>query len=86
MPTPRELEQIIYELEEVRVVIRAPTNAEIGVYPYSRKAAGNASITEWLQQRVAPASLGYEVAVIDGGGAIPHGRTKMETLRASYIR
>lgn len=84
--TPREIEQTIFDLEEVRITIRAPTNITMGDYIYTRKAAGNASITEWLLQRVIPIIGGYEVVVIDGTGAIPHGRTKMETLRASYGR
>ncbi|AEO48680.1 hypothetical protein [Rhodospirillum rubrum] len=82
--TPREIEQMVFELEEVRIVIRASVNAELGDYEYSRKAAGSASITEWLQQRIYPIIEGYDVVVTDGTGAIPHGRTKMETLRSSY--
>lgn len=84
--TPREIEQAIYALEEVRIAIQAPTNIQMGDYVFQRKAAGNASITEWLQQRVLPLINGHGVTVVDGTGAIPHGRTKMENLRASYVR
>lgn len=83
---PREIEQKIFELEEVRVAIQAASNVACGDYEYLRKAAGNASISEWLQQRVYPIVNGCGVTVVDGTGAIPHGRTKMENLRASYAR
>lgn len=68
------------------MVIRASAGAQLGNYQYSRKAAGNTSVNEWLQQRVIPVVAGHEVAVIDGTGRFPHGRTNMETLRASYSR
>jgi hypothetical protein len=81
-----EIEQEIFEREEVRVVIRAPWKTHLGAYNYQRAASGTSSVTEWLQQRVIPAVQGHEVVVIDGNGAVPHGRTKMSTLRASYER
>lgn len=84
--TPREVEFAVYSLEEVRIAIQAPSNVQIGDYVFQRKAAGNSSITEWLQQRIIPIIGQYGVSVFDGTGAIPHGRTKMETLRASYMR
>jgi hypothetical protein len=82
--TPWEIEQAVFDLEEVRIVIRAPATERLGDYPFARKAASNTSVTEWLQQRVMPILGDNAVVVIDGSGRIPHGRTKMETLRASY--
>lgn len=82
--TPREIEQIVFELEEVRIAIQAPSSTKVGDFTFQRKAAGTASITEWLQQRILPLLNGHSVTVVDGTGAIPHGRTKMETLRDSY--
>jgi hypothetical protein len=83
---PAELEQAVFELEEVRIVVRATASADLGDYSYERKAAGSASISEWLEQRVKPCTDGFPVVVIDGSGALPHGRTKMSRLRASYER
>ena len=82
--TPAEIEQAVLGMDEVRIVIRAPANARLGDYSYKRKAADNASVTEWLDQRIRPIASGHEVVVIDGNGASPHGRTKLATLRASY--
>lgn len=52
--TASELERKIYELEEVRVIIRAGKNDQVQDYDYSRKAATNTSISEWLNTRVRP--------------------------------
>lgn len=82
--TPTEIEQRIFELEEIRVVVRAASNERLGNYNFDRKAAANASITDWLNSRVLPLLDGNEVVVVDGTGAIPHGRTKLAKLRESY--
>ena len=81
-----EIEKAVMDLEEVRIVIRAGQNASLGDYEYGRKAAGTASVSEWLQQRIFPILNGSEVTVIDGTGAVPHGRTRMDTLRDTYAR
>lgn len=81
-----ELEQAIYEREEVRIVVRGPIRTQVDDYQYQRAASGTSSVTEWLNQRVYPLTGTHEIVVIDGNGAIPHGRTRMATLRASYER
>ena len=80
------VEQAVYSLEEVRVVIRAPGGTTLKPFNYVRAAPGTTSVSEWLTQRILPLTDGQEVVVIDGNGAIPHGRTRMATLRASYER
>jgi hypothetical protein len=84
--TASEIEQAVFDLEEIRIVIRASLRTQLGDFNYSRKAAGNSSITEWLEQRIHPIITGNQVVVVDGSGALPHGRTKLEKLRASYER
>lgn len=83
---PAEFEQAVFDLEEVRIVIRSPRREDLQDYLYDRKAAGNSNIKEWLEQRVMPKINGADVVVVDGTGALPHGRTRMDTLRASYAR
>ena len=80
-----DLERQIFEKEEIRVVIRAPKNAEFDPYTYDRKAASNTSITDWCNNRLKPI-LGdeYDADIIDGYGNNPHGRTKIEKVRNSY--
>lgn len=87
MPTTvAQLEQEVYELEEVRIVVRAPKNTVVGDFVHVRKAPGNSTVTEWQNNRIKPLLNGYEVVVIDGDGHTARGSNKMETLRRSYDR
>ena len=80
------LEQQISNLEEVSITVRAPRDTLVPEYPYSRKAAGNVSVKEWIDTRLSPIIPNYEVSVINGYGENPHGRTNMDTIRNSYRR
>lgn len=79
-----EYEKSVYEREEVRIVIRAPWKTQVGDYMYERAASGGTSVSSWLDARIHPVLGGLEVVVLDGTGSVPHGRTKMSTLRDSY--
>lgn len=79
-----EFEAKVLAKEEVVIRIRAPSGAKVDDYDYERKAAGNQSTTDWLDGRVRPLIGGYEVEVVGGDYAAPHGRTKMDTLRSGY--
>jgi hypothetical protein len=82
---PQELEQAVFDMDEIRVVVRANTGTDLDDYKFVRKAAGSASLTDWLDQRIRPLLRGHEVAVVDGNGVSPHGRTQIEKVRASYV-
>ena len=79
-----EFEGKVLDKEEIVIRIRAPSGTQVEDYDYERKAAGNQSVTDWLDGRVRPLIKGHEVVVIAGDYAAPHGRTKLETLRAGY--
>lgn len=79
-----EFEAKVLEKEEVIIRIRAPAGTKVQDYEYSRKAAGTQSTTEWLEGRIKPCLEGHEVVVIDGDYSTPHGRTRLDTLRATY--
>lgn len=79
-----ELERQIFQLEEIKVVIRCPRSQILPEYPYQRKAAANTSVTEWLESRIKPIIGNFEVDIIKGDGNSPHGRTSLETVRRSY--
>ena len=81
---PVDFEQTVLDLEGVRIVVRAPPNAQLDDYDYARKAAGTASIAEWIEQRVMPKIGPHSVAVVDGSGVSPNRRTRMATVRNSY--
>ncbi|MEG2164628.1 MAG: hypothetical protein RRY55_09175 [Bacteroidales bacterium] len=80
------MEREIFEIEEIRVVIRAEKSKLFDNYSYQRKAAGNTSITDWYNTRLKPLISAYEATVIDGNGNVPHGRTNIETVRDSYVK
>jgi hypothetical protein len=79
-----EFEAKVLEKEEILIRVRAMSSTQVDDYNYDRKAAGNSSITDWLEGRIKPLLKNNEVAVIAGDYATPHGRTKLDTLRASY--
>lgn len=82
-----DIEQAVYNIEEIRVVIRAPQSHMFQQgYNYCRKAAATTSIKDWMEKRLIPILDGQQAVVIDGNGQIPHGRTKIETVRQSYVK
>ena len=82
--TVAELEDKIWFLEGIRVVIRAPQSHMVGDYNYSRKISSSTSVTEWANGRLRPLLGDIDFYVVDGSGTRPHGRTNMGTLRDSY--
>lgn len=84
--TPVEIEEAVLNVEEVRIVIRAPRRTQLGDYEYTRMAAGNSSIKSWLDLRIVPLLNGHEVVVVNGEGITPHGQMSMLRLRRSYER
>ena len=84
--TVSEFEQAVFETEDIVVRIRTPRGEEVDDYEYERQASGGTSVTNWLYTRIYPKMRGHEVSIVDGNGQMPHGRTKLETLRASYER
>lgn len=79
-----EFEAKVLAQEEIIIRVRAPSGTKVSDYTYERKAAGNQSITDWLEGRIKPLLNGYEVVVVDGDYTTPHGRTKLERLRSGY--
>jgi len=83
--TAKELEQQVFDKEEIRIVIRVPKDTRFDEYKYDRKAAVNTSITDWMNTRLKPLIGDSEAEVIDGSGRNPHGRTLIEKVRDSYV-
>lgn len=81
-----EFEQAVLDKEEVVIRIRAPLATVVDDYNYERQASGSTSVTDWLENRILPKLKGGQVAIVDGNGQTPHGRTKLATLRATYER
>ena len=80
-----DFEDAVWEVEGVRVVVRDRSDCRIhGDYGYERAAKGSWHVSELLNKRVRPVVDGREVAVVEGGGSHPHGKTQLRTVRASY--
>ena len=82
--TVREFEEKVLAKEEIVLMLRAPTGAKVEDFEYSRKAAGNTSVTDWIEQRIKPCIGDVEFTIVNGQYGHPHGKTKLETLRNSY--
>ncbi len=80
----REYEQTVRDIDGVRVVIRAPSWAQVGDFDWANAADRGMSITNYLRVRVNSRVGDYEVTVVDGRGKLVHGRTLVGTVRDSY--
>lgn len=79
-----ELENKIFSLEGIRIIIRTKRN-NFKDYEYVRKCPDNTSIKDFLDTRINWLLEDEEIAVvINGYGEIPNIRTHIGTVRASY--
>ena len=80
-----KFEQKVFEMERVRIVVRATSETPVKKFPYDRSAKGCTRLSDWLSTRIYPLTGDLEVMVVNGRGEIyPHGNTNMATLRDSY--
>lgn len=80
-----EFEAKVLELEEIVIVVRAPSGARVGDYAYERKSSDAARVGEWLETRIKPLVGGHEVAIVSGAYSSVHGRLSLAGLRESYV-
>ncbi len=80
----RELEDAVWATEEIRIVIRANVNTQVGDYNYNKAAKQAWRIRQLIENRIQPLVDDEEVVVIQGDGELPHGGVILRTLRASY--
>ena len=82
--TIREFEAAVWDIEGIRIVVRADPNEQVGHYDYERAATQASTLNEWLERRIYPKIGDYKVEVIGGNGKRPHGGTLVSTISASY--
>ena len=80
----KDFERRVFEVENIRLVIRANRDDVVGDIDWSEPSDGNWSKNDWFTRRIAPLTRGFETAVINGKGDIVHGRTRLRTLRNTY--
>ena len=58
-----DFEQAVWEVETIRVVVRAPAGAQVAEYSNQNAADEKWGVEEWLRKRVRPKLSGKAVAV-----------------------
>lgn len=88
MPTSRELEKQIEQVEKFRVRIISENGRRVRSdasgfddYPYQKAASGDLTVASWIESRFSSHYDDYEVKVVDENGRAVHGRTELTTVR-----
>ena len=79
-----ELERKAWQLDGIRVVVRAPSGAQVVPYTNTNAAGKGMNVTKYVATRIQPCVSTFEVAVIGGNGELVHGRTLLGKVRESY--
>ena len=87
----KNVEKKIWDVEKFEFVMRSSTGRNLNgnkqdmpQYPYSKKAPGNMTVSEWKQNRFLPHYPGLDVDVLDVVSMPVAGQTKLKTVRESY--
>lgn len=81
-----EFEDKVWEIDRIRLVLRAPENQAVDAYDWQKAADQGLSIKEYIEIRITPKIRGIEAVIIDGDGEEPNRRTLLRTARESYKR
>ena len=77
-------EQQVWEVEGIRIVVRADENDELEEYGYKRAAPETWSTREFLENRIEPLVGDRRVVVIRGDGKKSYRSVKLRNLRETY--
>ena len=79
-----EFEEKVWEVEGIRIVVRAPSEEEVSDYDYKKSAQDSWRVTQFLKNRIQPKLGEREVIILQGDGEQPHGRVILRTIKKSY--
>ena len=82
--TVKEFEKKVWGKEGIRIIVRAPVDAEVDDYNHSNRTRETVTVKALRDGKLHDCLGEYEVAVIGTNGGPVHGRTLLRTLRASY--
>ncbi|MCD6328425.1 hypothetical protein J7M28_12860 [bacterium] len=82
--TVQELEDKVWKLDGIRIVVRASVSTQVGDYSHKNKGQNNWRISEFVQKRLAGLLSKLEVVVLMGNGQEAHGNTLLSSIRDSY--
>ena len=92
MSTIKAIESKIARVEGFRVKVLYETGkdvrsdrASLPGYPYERMLKNSANVKDWIETRFKATYPGFDVLVLDEGGRRVHGRTKLSTVRDTYL-
>jgi len=77
-------EETVWDVEGIRIVIRALPTLEIGEFDKERASSGQWSVTQWLDSDRLKGIGDHNFVVIAGNGKEPHGKTLLRNLRTTY--
>ena len=80
----KDIENRIWEVERIAVVIRCLANEELGDYPYVNAAEASWTLGELINKRIIPSCGNCEVVVLDGFGQRPQRNKRLGSVRESY--
>ena len=85
--TVAEFESRVWELEGIRVVIRAGGDEEVDIYDYHRRTKWSQILSYFCLSRIETRVKGKQFVVIDGYGKQPDGRnTLVGNVRSTYTK
>ena len=79
-----EFEEKVWEVEGIRIVIRAASEENVSKYTFQKGAQEGWRITQLIEKRIQPKIGANEVIIIQGNGEQPHGRVILRTVRKTY--
>lgn len=79
-----ELEELVWQVEGVRVVLRVSSGHAVHAFEKKNAADETWTVNEWIEKRIRPLIADNECVVVAGDGEEPHGKMLLRTLRQSY--
>ena len=88
----KNVERKIANIEGFEVTIRYVDGRDVrgdkeGLprYEYQKAAKHDFTVAQWRDQRFSQAYAGYQVSVWNADGSEAHGKTKLATVRDTYL-
>jgi hypothetical protein len=81
----KEFEQKVWQVERIRIVLRAHPDTEVKDYDYKNAAIGSWSLKAFLESRIASKVGDIPIAVILGDGQEAKGQSILRNIREKYI-
>lgn len=79
-----EFEQRVWQVDRMRIVIRAPVQATVDDFNWTNRANQGMTVTEYIETRINVRIGDLEGIIIGGNGKQPRGNTLIGNVRLSY--